>query len=664
MLKLYSLFLFLICFLPLESIFGEIKGYKGGTPPKIWILSISIILLSNWLLLALIGSSFFDKIGSKLNRLFYKIPNIFFFLIIISSLIGSQIYVFEHKPLIIDSIVQLFQAQIFSFGQLKAKLPPIHEFFVTQHMLFDDWSENGRCGACRYGWFGQYPPGHSLLLVLGILIKKVWLIPVIISSLSSYFIYRFSKNIFGSEVTKITLLLLAFCPFFIFLGSSYMNHTTTLLLITLSVFNIEIYERTNKRLNFCLFIFFLSLTLLVRPLDAIVIGIVFIPAIFSSFIKDKILIFISALCALPSVFSLLVYNKLTTGEYLLAGYIKLWGAGHNLGFHMSPWGIHHTPLTGLRNELVDLQLLQDYLFEWPIPALLPISVLIFTQKSTHLWFKRLLAITIIFPAFYFFYWHRDSFLGPRFLYSSLIGLVPLSAYAIHSFTTNIFEDKTIHIFKLLKPVKYKHFSTSIFISCLVYSATISIPARFHQYSTGLGSMKIDLVSKAKESGIERGLIFVKSSWGVRIFSRIRGLGISASDSQIAYSHIDHCYLDELVKAKNKEKLEEEISLVKTNIDLDIKPQLKSYKANFDPSLLLDPNRTLTRECTEELKYDLKNNLQDYTNYEPHMRVNSPNLDGDFIVVKDLRELNVNLISLYPNYEPYIFNGESFSKVVQ
>jgi hypothetical protein len=177
-------------------------------------------------------------------------------------------------------------------------------------------------------------------------------------------------------------------------------------------------------------------------------------------------------------------------------------------------------------------------------------------------------------------------------------------------------------------------------------------------------MKIDLVSKAKESGIERGLIFVKSSWGVRIFSRIRGLGISASDSQIAYSHIDHCYLNELVKAKNKKKLEEEISLVKVNIDLDIKPKLKSYKANFDPSLLLDPSRTLTRECTEELKYDLKNNLQDYTNYEPHMRVNSSNLDGNFIVVKDLRELNVNLISLYPNYEPYIFNGESFSKVVQ
>ena len=71
----------------------------------------------------------------------------------------------------------------------------------------------------------------------------------------------------------------------------------------------------------------------------------------------------------------LFYNSLTNGNPLLFGYVVKYGAGHEIGFGHSAWGEGHTPLKGIVFSGHDLNMLNRFLFEWPIPALLPIGVL-------------------------------------------------------------------------------------------------------------------------------------------------------------------------------------------------------------------------------------------------------------------------------------------------
>ena len=71
----------------------------------------------------------------------------------------------------------------------------------------------------------------------------------------------------------------------------------------------------------------------------------------------------------------LVYNQLTNGDPLLFGYVVKWGKGHEIGFGKSGWGAQHTPIRGLFNTGNDTNLVNKFLYEWPLPAFLPILVL-------------------------------------------------------------------------------------------------------------------------------------------------------------------------------------------------------------------------------------------------------------------------------------------------
>ncbi len=80
--------------------------------------------------------------------------------------------VLDHIPHVQDSIAQLFQAKIFKMGALYAPLPPHKEFFDYTNIINDS------------RWYSQYPPGHSLLLMLGLFLGAPWLIGPLLGAFS------------------------------------------------------------------------------------------------------------------------------------------------------------------------------------------------------------------------------------------------------------------------------------------------------------------------------------------------------------------------------------------------------------------------------------------------------------------------------------------------
>jgi hypothetical protein len=262
--KIISILFLLIPFLPLELLFGEIKGFKWTMTPYIWVLSISILFFSSWLINSIIPEAsnyFFNLIKNPINYFSKLLPKIWT-LILLFELIFISKYAFSHKPLLIDEIVQVFQAEIFYSGRIKAILPKYPEFFVTQHMIFD-----------QSGWFGQYPPGHSLVILTSLFFGFTWISSILLSICSIGIMVKFTDNIFGKKISTLTLFLCLICPFFLFMSASHMNHVSSFFLICLFMYSFERWETTNRKKYLFAASFFVGISTLIRPLDIIAVSI-------------------------------------------------------------------------------------------------------------------------------------------------------------------------------------------------------------------------------------------------------------------------------------------------------------------------------------------------------------------------------------------------------
>ena len=641
--------LFLIVpFIPLRAIFDDPPGTTWLVGPGEWLLGLAVFVgfggIAALLVPALVERAA-TGITSSLaepGKHAYRAGGL---VLLAGILFLVSTFAFSRSPLLIDSIIQLFQGKMFAAGMVSAPAPAYEGFFTIQHMLVD----GGR-------WYSQYPPGHPGALALGVLIGAPWLIPIAFTLISAWLITDTTGRLFGDDVSRVTVAILVLSPFFWFMGASHMNHVSALLFVALFLWCVVRWEesgegRDGPRPSWVLAAgLALGVAFLSRPLTAVAIGTaLLIPAIRIAGRRWLTHGLIAAGGFAATAFPYFIFNALTTGSWRTPGYLKLWGASHGLGFHTSPWGDAHTPLTGLRNELIDLGLLHSFLFEWAIPALIPLGAFLALGWATRKWEGRLLAGFLAIPAAYFFYWHRDAFLGPRYLYEGLPFLVPLLAVAIVELRRRLAG-------RALPPgIDLSTAMVAIIGLSFVYSLAYSIPQRFRVYATGLESLKRDLVAEAESAGIDGGLVFVAVSWGNRLIARARGVGASASVAEIVYRNSDHCELELVVgraeaEGWDGERLDREMLAVVRPED-----EIAVVRLNEDPTLRLVPNRPLAEPCAREVLYD----REGYTNYSPHLAANAPRLDGRFVFARDLRDQNARLRAEYPEMPAFLYRDGIF-----
>jgi hypothetical protein len=530
---------------------------------------------------------------------------------------------FQHHPLLVDSVVQLFQAQIFASGHLTAPAPAAEAFVATQHMLV----EEGR-------WFAQYPPGHALLLAAGVLAGVPWLVPVLLSLGSAWFLHRFATETWGESTGRVLLLLIPFAPFFWVMGASFMNHVSSLFFVSaflLAFRRWEMGRHAGWALAAGLAIGAAGLT---RPLTALAVAAVFLPLGLVEGIRSRRIgsIGLAAGGGLAAAAVYAAFNAAPTGDPLVPGYLQLWGAAHGVGFHLSPWGDLHTPLTGVYNEIVDLSLLSTFLMEWPVPALLPAGIYL-AVSGGDAWDRRLSLAFLAIPVAYLFYWHRDAYLGPRFLYSSLAFLMPLTARALMAVPR--IGDRATGVMRA---------AVMLIALSFAYAALYAVPNRLSGYSSSFRSMKIQPRELEQEVGVSSGLVFVPVSWGNRLLARMRQAGVAASTAESAYRRADHCELEELLRVGQAagwgaEQMETAVH------DLEGGGvQLEASSPNGDPTLRLSPGEPLSPICAAELGHDSTG----YANWLPYLLYNDPALASPVLYLRDLRDLNTQAVRHYPD----------------
>ena len=647
--RVFGWFLLLVPFVPLAWLFGEIDRTRGLVPPSEALLGLFVFGSLAVLGARLLPARAPERVLQVLDREHGPGSKIAggAVLVLLVLLLITAIFAFARRPLLIDSVIQWFQAQIFASGRLYAGAPPDEAFFAVQHMLVD----GGR-------WYSQYPPGHSALLGIGAALGVAWLVPVALSVGTVLLLYAFTRQAYDLATARTTVVVLALAPFFWFMGASHMNHVSALFFVSAFLYLLVLWEgRGSPALLFGAGLA-VGAALLSRPLTALAVGIALTPFVLATAWRKRIVgsLLAGALGALVPIVLYLAYNAATTGDPLLPGYIKLWGADHGLGFHLTPWGEVHSPLAGLRNELTDLALLSSLMFEGPVSALLPAGLLFAAGWASKRWDQRLMLAFIAIPVAYLFYWHRDAFLGPRYLYSGLAFLAPLTARGLLELFRRT-AGRTLWDGSALTRVPVPSAAGLLLLLSIVYAAAYSTPRRFHVYRSGLASMKIDLAAEARENSVEDAIVFVSVSWGNRLLARMRGLGVSASDAETAYRQGDHCALELILRRAEAEgwsrgRTAAAVSALGPGGETVL---ASSPLTNGDPTLRLVPGGDLPTECLDQIAYDRAG----YSNYSPFLADQDPSLDGPLVIARDLRERNRELIEAYPQRRTLLYRNGQF-----
>jgi hypothetical protein len=411
-----------------------------------------------------------------------------------------SLLVFEQIPHIPDEIAQLFQAKIFASGHLAAPLPPLPEFFQHKYdnMIF------------KNHWYSEYPPGHPFFLMFGVWLRIPWIINPFLASVSLILLYKVALQYYGEKVARLSVILFPISPFALFMSSSFMNHISMLFCMLLFIYTLNLSRNTASSFYAFISSFALGLMLNIRPPDALVIGLVFsVPFIVHSFMKKTYKPFITFVLVIFFMSCvLLLYNYATNGNPLIFGYQVRWGEKHTIGFSHEPIIERppHTPFRGLVNTLSNLITLNEYLFEWPFPSLMPLLIFwtpFFCTKDRRDYF--LLCCLLSIPILYFFYFYQDLWChGPRFYYTVVPFILILTSKTFFEIV------KRISLTRKIPEESVKNSLVFLLFLCLIFSSALRMPGLYAFYSNSFWEVDNKLMKKAQMMGIKNAVIFQKS----------------------------------------------------------------------------------------------------------------------------------------------------------
>jgi len=457
-------------------------------------------------------------------------------LILVALLVYAQIAqgVFSGRPLLIDEIVQVLQARMYASGNLAMPVTEPRAFFSILHLV--DLGDRV---------YGQYPAGGPAMLVPGALLGVEWLTGPVAGALAVWCFWlltRESDPLASRQWRLGATALFAVAPFGAFMFGSHMNHATALLWILVAVVWLARAVRPERARwrDGLICGLGLGVAATIRPVDAAAFA---LPAAVWLLWRArhggqplKILLASGVGVAIPML-ALFWVNAETTGHPLRFGYDLLWGRGHGLGFHASPWGPVHTPARGV--ELVSLYLtrLSTYLFETPYPSLLPAIVGLWLARGLNALDRYLAVSGAMLLLGYWAYWHDGFYLGPRFVFALLPVLVLWSARSWPLVRDRLGAGS----------LAWRGVRVAIGFGALyaIFSiATVRVPS----YQNGMTSMRLQPEASARAASIDGALVLVQESWGAQLVVRMWEAGVSRSDGEALYRSIDACQLELALRA--------------------------------------------------------------------------------------------------------------------
>ncbi len=540
--------------------------------------------------------------------------------------------IFSRRPLLIDELAQLWQAQRYAEWRLWIPAPPHREFFSFLHLV--DIGDRV---------YAQFPPGGPFMLWLGVLGGAPWMVGPVCGAICVWLFSQIARAAEPGASDRWVLgatLLFAVTPFGVFMFGSYMNHVTALLWILVAIASLVKLVDADGRPAVVLSLltgFGLGMAATIRPLDAFAFA---LPAAIWLVVRaersparwmENLIAGVGV--AVP--FAVMMYvNGQTTGHPLLFGYEVLWGATHGLGFHAAPWGQPHTPLRGLVLAALYEWRLQSYLFETPFPSLILPVVSLFLAKRVGPLDRYLLASSALVVLFYLLYWHDGFYLGPRFVLPLLPALVLWTARV-----PRVIGER----------VRSAHVRAGVAAALgfgVVGALVFNLPVRVASYRAGLTSMRVDYASAARQAGVHDALVLVRESWGAQLVARLWALGVSRSRAESIYRGVDACNLETELAALEREGVRGVAAEARLAVVLarDSSVVVKSTLTP-DPTERMRPGLQYAPVCLQRVEDDRAG----FLHYAPLRLVTS----GGNVYARDLHARDSLLLALYPERRVFL-----------
>lgn len=328
--------------------------------------------------------------------------------------------VFQGVPHHIDGVAQLFQAKIFASGALAAPPPEFPEFFGLSNMVINE------------RWYSQYPPGYALHLVVGQLMAIPWVVNTVAFAVSVWVLYLVARELIDEQCARLAAVLFGLSPWAVLVSASHMSHVVSTTWILAGALAAVRARKIASTSGFALSGACCAVALLTRPFTMLcsaaafaVLLVLYRRPAWRKWLVECLLF--SGMLSL-GLDALLVYNRLTTGEWFTLGYTQNFGREHFVGFGISPFsniGDHSIAAAGAHLWRRCAEINQGLLLLPGAAApLCAVGAIVIRPWSVRV---LLLALPAALLAGHFLYFWKDSVYGARFIFEGSAFLAVLSA---------------------------------------------------------------------------------------------------------------------------------------------------------------------------------------------------------------------------------------------
>ena len=605
-----------------------------GAAARDWIIVSAAVALLALLLARLLPHQIETLLSRASALLLAPSPRVFAVAVaLLAALLalGFGWYLFHWRPITGDEFSQQWQSHLLVNGRLFAISETRLEFFSTAETL----NVGGR-------WFSQFPIGGPALMSLGLAAGVPWLVNPLLSGIAVVGLYRFLANADDERSARIAAVLLALCPFFLFMGGSEMNHTATLACVTTTLAALATWMASSGGRHAyraaAVVGVAMGVAATIRPYDAaIVASVIGVFQLHAAWRRPELRrsLLVQAIAGCIPLAALFVANWVTVGAPLTFAYDALHGAEHHPGFHLTPLGFEHTPRRGLYIVSAYLLKLDAGLLAWPIPAVPLVVGAMLLQPTESAWDRLLAGILAALLVGYAVYWGESYFVGPRYLFLAIPALVVFIARFPFVLRERLRSPTLRLAASLLVPLSLAIAWASPPMASRISGVWgLAEPNRMRGSEAGL------LDADARRNVPPGSLVFIDDGWHARIAARLRLIGARPLMAERMASSMDACTLQSALDEAERSSPNDatrSVGIVLARVERD-QPAVQVPGLTSANQLAFVPGRPLPEECQRELgRPSAGVAMDEILPYEPIGADGS--LDGPVVYARDFGARN-------------------------
>lgn len=351
--------------------------------------------------------------------------------VVLATALGFVSY--QWHPHITDEVAYFLHARFLAQGSLTLPAPPVPEAFDLY--LMDVKGDQ---------WFSTQYPGWPAILAIGVRFGVPWLMNPLLAGLGVFLAYLLLRELYDRSTARISVLLLAVSPWYVFMAMNFMTHILTLTCALGAAVAVIQARKSNKARWAALAGILVGAGTLIRPLDGLIVaalvGLWIVGAggrrlsfsCLAAFAMGAVIAgavwlpYNTALTGHPTTFAINAYldNRFGPGKNDFG-----FGPNRGYGWPTQPFP-GHSPLSATINAVLNTFSMNVELFGWGTGSLILAALMLFSgslRKSDYLMIAVCLAV---FWPYFFYYFSGGPDFGARYWFLMVIPLVALTVRGV------------------------------------------------------------------------------------------------------------------------------------------------------------------------------------------------------------------------------------------